>query len=154
MPRLTRSLALAALLVLPGLAQARPVTFTTTLSQYGGRGAYLAVYVLDAQGAYVGTASLSGTKSKYWRHLSDWARTGGSILGQIDGVTGASVGPGQSLTVTVDLADAMIDAGYEVHIDAAVEDFRESPSEVVLPLIAAGASGAGRGFVTSFSYDM
>ena len=101
MSRLTRSLALSALLVLPGLAQARPVTFTTTLTQYGGRGAYLAVYVVDAQGAYVGTVSLSGGMSRYWRHLSDWARTGGSVLGQIDGVTGASVGPGQTLTVTV-----------------------------------------------------
>lgn len=154
MPRLTRSLALATLLVLPGLAQARPVTFTTTLSQYGGRGAYLAVYVVDAQGAYVGTVSLSGGKSKYWRHLSDWDRTGGSVVGQIDGVTGASVGAGQSLTVTVELADAMLDAGFEVHIDAAVEDFRESPSEVVLALTAAGASGSGRSFVQSFSYDI
>ena len=140
-------------MVLPGLAQARPVTFTTTLSQYGGRGAYLAVYVVDAQGAYVGTVSLSDGKSRYWRHLSDWTRTGGSVLGQIDGVTGASVGAGQSLTVTVELADAMLDAGYAVHIDAAAEDFRESPSEVVLPLTAAGASGAGRGFVHVFSYD-
>ena len=154
MPRLSRSLALAALLAAPGLVQARPVTFTTTLAQYGGRGAYLAIYVVDAQGAYVGTVSLSGGKSRYWRHLSDWARTGDSVLGQIDGVTGASVGPGQTLTVTVELADALLDAGYAVHVDAAAEDFRESPSEIVVPLTAAGANVTGRGFVHSFSYDM
>jgi hypothetical protein len=156
MSRLAQSLAIAATILLPGLAQARPVTFTTTLAQYGGRGAYLAVYVTDAKGAYVGTVSLSGGRSRYMRHLSDWARLGGTTAGKIDGVTGASVGAGQTLTVTVDVADALIDAGFKVHIDAAAENFRESPSEIVVPLDAAGAGQpvGGRGFVQSFSYDM
>ena len=46
--------ALSTVLVLPGAAQARPVTLTTTLNAYGGDGAYLALYVTDASGAYKG----------------------------------------------------------------------------------------------------
>ena len=155
------ALALAATLALPGLvlpslAQARQVTLTTTLADYGGDGAYLALDVPDAAGAYQGTLWLSGGNSRYYRHLSDWNRTSRTDLAGINGITGASVGAGKTLTVTVDLADALIDAGYSLHIDAAVEDFRESPSEIVVPLTAAGAGTptAGRGYISAFTYDM
>ena len=62
------------LIALPGLATARPVTLTTTLKNYGGDGAYLAVYLTDPSGAYVRTLWVAGKKSKYYKHLSDWHR--------------------------------------------------------------------------------
>lgn len=154
MTRSTSALALAAALIAPGLAEARTVTLTTDLKDYGGRGAYLALYLTDASGAYQGTLWVAGGKRKYYKHMSDWfSATGGK---GIDGISGASVGSGRSLTVTVDLADALIDAGYEIHVDAAVEDMRDSPSEVVVPLTAAGAGSAvgGRGYIGSFQFDM
>ena len=154
MTQSTSALALAAALLSPALAEARTVTLTTDLESYGGNGAYLAVYLTDAAGAFQGTLWLAGGKRKYYKHLSDWfAATGGD---GIDGISGASVGSGRSLTVTVDLADALIDAGYQIHIDAAVEDMRDSPSEVVVPLTsdAAGAPVKGRGYIKSFQFDM
>jgi hypothetical protein len=150
----TSALALAAVLLSPALAEARTVTLTADMKSYGGNGAYLAVYLTDASGAFQGSLWLAGGKHKYYKHLSDWfAATGGD---GIDGISGASVGSGRSLTITVDLADALIDAGYEIHVDAAVEDMRDSPSEVVVPLTAAGAGTpvAGRGYIKSFQFDM
>ncbi|MFC2967121.1 DUF2271 domain-containing protein [Acidimangrovimonas pyrenivorans] len=149
------ALALTTALTVPGLALAQPVTFTTTLSQYGGDGAYLALYVTDAKGAYRGSLWMAGGKSKYYQHLSDWFRATNGDLAQINGITGASVGAGQNLTITLDLADALFDAGYELHIDAAVEDMRDSPSEVVLPLTrdGAGKPARGRRYIASASYD-
>jgi hypothetical protein len=143
-------------LTMPGMALARPVTLTTTLRNYGGDGAYLALYVTDARGAYVGSLWMAGGKSKYYEHLSDWYRATGGNAAEIDGITGASVGAGRELSITLDLADAVFDAGYVLHIDAAVEDMRDSPSEVVVPLTAAGASQpyAGRRYVAGFTYDM
>jgi hypothetical protein len=43
-----------------------------------------------------------------------------------------------------------------VHVDAAVEDMRDSPSEVVVPLTTAGAGKAtpGRRYIASFAYKM
>lgn len=41
---------LFAALALPVFAQARDVTFTTELQNYGGDGAYLALYLTDAAG--------------------------------------------------------------------------------------------------------
>lgn len=148
------ALALTTALTLPALAMARPVTLTTTLNDYGGDGAYLALYVTDASGAYVGSLWMAGGKSKYYEHLTDWHRATGGDPAQINGITGASVGAGRTLEITLDLADALIDAGYTLHIDAAVEDMRDSPNEIAVPLTAAGAGQAaqGRRYIAEFTY--
>lgn len=156
MKSLFAALALTTALTFPGLAMARPVTLTTTLNTYGGDGAYLAFYVKDAQGAYVGSLWVAGSKSKYYTHLGDWYRATGGDTGQVNGITGASVGAGRTLEITLDLADALFDAGYTVHIDAAVEDMRDSPNEVAVPLTTKGAGtpAKGRRYIASFAYSL
>lgn len=153
MSALPFGLAAAATLALPALAEARPVTLTTTLKSYGGNGAYLALYVTDAQGKFVKTLRIAGGKAKYYRHLGGWARGSG---GRIDGVTGASVGSGQTLKFSVDIADALIDSGHQIRIDTAVEDDAEYAAEVVAPLVSAdkGKPAAGKGRVKAFTFDM
>ncbi|MFY9810580.1 DUF2271 domain-containing protein [Aquabacterium sp.] len=149
-------LALSTALALPGLASARPVTLTTTLKNYGGDGAYLAVYLTDPSGAYVRTLWVAGKKSKYYKHLTDWHRATGGSPSQINGLTGASVGEGRSLKVTADLADALFDAGYKLNIDAAAEDMRDSPRDISVPLTKAGAGKpvSGRSYVAGFTYGL
>ena len=156
MKNLISCLAVSTALVLPGLAMARPVTLTTTLKNYGGDGAYLAVYVTDPSGAYVRTLWVAGKKSKYYKHLTDWHRATGGSPSQINGITGASVGEGRSLKVTADLADALFDAGYKLNIDAAAEDMRDSPRDISVPLTKAGAGKpvAGRSYVAGFTYGL
>ena len=147
---------LAGALALPGLAQARPVVLNAQLKNYAGTGAYLAVYVTDAAGKYKKTLWVAGKKSKYYKHLSDWARGSGMKAAEFDGVTGASVGSGKALKVTVELADTLIDAGYEIRIDSAVEDGRDQPADARAALTKQGAGKPvkGRGYVQSFTYDM
>ena len=156
MKSLLATLALTTALTLPGLAMARPVTLTTTMNSYGGDGAYLALYLTDASGAYVGSLWMAGGKSKYYEHLGDWYRATGGDPAQIDGITGASVGAGRSLEITLDLSDALFDAGYTLHIDASVEEMRDSPNDVSVPLTTQGAGTPvkGRRYVASFSYAM
>ena len=150
------TLALTTVLTFPCLAMARPVTLTTTLDKYGGDGAYLALYVTDSSGTYAGSLWLAGGKSKYYKHLTDWYRATSGDPAEINGITGASVGAGRTLEITVDLADALFDAGYTLHIDAAVEDMRDSPKEVAVALTTNGAGKPvrGRRYVASFAYDL
>lgn len=154
MKTLLSALALTTALTVPGLALARPVTLSTTLTSYGGDGAYLALYVTDASGAYVGSLWMAGGKSKYYTHLSDWYAATGGDPAQIDGITGASVGAGRTLEITLDLADALFDAGYTLHIDASVEEMRDSPNEIAVPLTSAGMGQPvkGRRYIASFIY--
>ncbi|WP_280552930.1 DUF2271 domain-containing protein [Halomonas sp. 25-S5] len=156
MKRLTLALALslAAAIALPALAQAREVTFNTELKNYGGDGAYVALYLTDADGQYQGTLWIAGEKSKYYKHLRDWARGSGQRRSEYDGLSGASVGNGRTLNITLDLADELFDAGYEVRVDTAVEDQRDNRYDVVAPLTTEGAGKpvSGRGYVQSFRY--
>ena len=152
-PLLT-SLAAASAVVLstvPAVAHSRPVTLTVQLKNYGGDGAYLAAYLTDANGAYVRTLWVAGGKAKYHSHLSDWNRLSSGDAKRLAGVTGASVGAGRALKVTAELADALINAGYEIRIDAAAEDMRDSPSEIRMPLSAANAGKpqAGKQYIQS-----
>lgn len=147
--------AVAGALAAPSIVSARQVAIEAQLADYGGDGAYVAIYVTDGSGRYQSTLWVAGTKAKYWRHLGDWYRaTGGKA--KVDGISGASVGAGKTLRVTVDLADTLLDAGYEIHVDTAVEKMKENPSEVVVPLTRAGTGkpAAGRGYVRSFRYTL
>ena len=148
-------LAMSIAMALPGLAMARPVTITTTLKTYGGDGAYLALYLTDPSGAPVRTLWVAGRKSKYHKHLSDWYRATGGAAAQINGITGASVGAGRTLKVSVELADALFDAGYSLQVDAAVEDMRDSPRDASVPLTQAGAgkANAGKRYVADIRYQ-
>lgn len=149
LPTLAASVALAA----PLIAEAKTVTLTTTLKDYKGRAAYVAVYLTDAQGKFQRTLWMAGTKTRYYRDLPDWRRLSGGSTAGLDGVTGASVGSGRTLTISADIADAMLNAGYQIHVDTAVEDGMTNPSEIVAPLSAdsVGKAIAGKGYVKSFT---
>jgi hypothetical protein len=131
------------------------VALETQLTAYSGDGAYLAIYLTDRSGKYHSTLWVAAPKAKYWTHLRDWHRATGG-LAKVDGISGASVGSGKTLRVTVELADALLDAGYEIHIDTAVEKMKDNPSEAVVPLTKAGADKVvvGRGYVKSFRYTL
>ena len=155
MKSLLATLALTTALTVPGLALAKPVTLTADMNAYGGQNAFLVIYATDSTGAYAGTLWMAGGKTRYYSHLSSWyAATNGSMA-EIAGITGASVGSGRSLQITLDLADTLFDAGYTLHIDSAVEDMRESPNDVKVPLTTDGAGKpvAGRRYVKSFTYS-
>lgn len=156
MKKIAASLCLAGAIALPSLVHARPVTLTTQMQNYGGNAAYLAFYVTDANGQYQKTLWVAGSKVKYYRNLRDWARGSGLKASEFDGISGASVGSGRTLKVTVELADALIDAGYEIRVDSAVEDQRDNPADVRAPLTTrdAGKPVPGRGYIKSFTYDM
>ena len=147
---------LAGALALPAFVQARPIVLTTQLQNYGGNGAYLAFYLTDAAGKYKKTLWVAGGKAKYYKHMSDWARGSGLNAAEFDGLSGASVGSGKSLKVTVEVADALIDAGYEIRVDSAAEDGRDNPAEVRVPLtkLGTGTSVKGRGYIQSFTYGL
>lgn len=135
-------------------AEARVVTLTTQMKNYSGNGAYVVIYVSDATGKVQETLFMAGGKSKYYRHLSNWIQTSGSQ--SVDGITGASVGSGRSLTVKVDIDDVLIDAGYQIRLDSSVEDYSDKPNDVIVPLVSAGSGkpASGRGYVKSFQFDM
>lgn len=154
MKYLTTTLCLFCTLVMSTQISAREITLTTELKSYSGDGAYLAIYLTNAENQYQETLWIAGQKSKYYRHLTGWARASGLRVSEYDGLTGASVSSGKTLTVTLDLADAYIDGGFQLKVDTSVEDMRDNRNDVVVLLTTEGAGkpSAGRGYVKAFSY--
>jgi hypothetical protein len=147
------ALAVALPLLAAVAAEARPVRITTTLNTYGGDGAYLAIYLTDKEGKLQKTLHVAGGKAKYHKHLSGWYRQSG---GRIDGTTGASVGAGKSLTISAEIADTLIDAGFEIRVDSAVEKESDIPADarIAVSKASVGKPAAGRGYVKSLAIDM
>lgn len=147
------ALLLALPLLAPLGAEARPIRITTTLTPYGGDGAYLAIYLTDKDGKLQKTIHVAGGKAKYHKHLAGWYRQSG---GRIDGTTGASVGSGKTLTVSADIADALIDAGFEIRVDSAVEKASDVPADarISVSTTSVGKPAAGRGYVKSLAISM
>ncbi len=156
MKKILATLGLLTAITLPALAQAREVTITAELNAYRGDGAYLAIYVTDAAGQYQRTLHVAGGKSKYYKHLLDWTRGGGNKSAEYDGLTGASVSSGDKLTFKVDIDDALIDAGYLVRLDSAVEDQRENRVDAEAPLSTTGSGTAvvGKGYVKTLTITL
>ncbi|MAY42046.1 MULTISPECIES: DUF2271 domain-containing protein [unclassified Neptuniibacter] len=136
-------------------ASAREVNLTTEMKNYGGDGAYLAIYLTDEKGIYQETVWVAGQKSKYYKHLSGWVRGTRKRESEYDGLTGASVTSGKTLTVTLDLADSYIDSGFQLRIDSAVEDMRDHRNDIVVPFTSEGVGQpiSGRGYVKTFTYS-
>ena len=140
------------LALMPRAAAARPVTLSTTLDGFGGA-AYVALYLTDAEGHFQSTLWVSGYQSQYYNHLRSWNRSHNAFY---DGVTGASVGAGRTLKVNADIADALIDAGYQIRIDTAVENYGEKSPDIIVPLgqDSVGKTLPGKSYVKSFRLDM
>ncbi|MBU2534045.1 MAG: DUF2271 domain-containing protein [Alphaproteobacteria bacterium] len=156
MKKLIAALLLGTALLAPIGAQARDVTISTQLANYSGPNAYLAIYLTAADGSYETTLWVAGGRSRYYRDLSGWYRGIAQAGGNIDGITGASVGSGQTLTVTTDIADTLIDAGFDIRVDAAVEHIGSYASDAVAPLStsAPGEAVAGKSIVKSLTVSM
>jgi hypothetical protein len=141
-------------IMLPFFAQAKDVTFSAELKNYRGDGAYLAIYLTDSVGVYQKTLWVAGKKSKHFKHLTDWAQGSSMRRSEYDGKTGASISRGETLQITVDLNPSLIDSGYQVRVDSAVEDMGDNPADIIAPLTTKGSATPinGEGYVYSFTY--
>jgi hypothetical protein len=155
MKHLAMMLCLVSASALSTQTSAREIVLATELQSYSGNGAYLAIYLTNAKGQYQETLWVAGQKSKYYKHLTGWARASGLRTSEYDGITGASVTSGKTLTVTLELADTYIDAGFQLHVDSSVEDMRDNRNDVVVPLTSDGAGKPvnGSGYVKTFTYS-
>ncbi|MCB1517371.1 MAG: DUF2271 domain-containing protein [Hyphomicrobiaceae bacterium] len=148
MKKLALALLVSTALIVPGSAMAANVNVSVNLKNYGAGGTYLAVYVVDSAGNYKQTLWVAGSRSRYWGHLSGWARGISGTNDRVDGLTGPSLGGGRTLNVSANIADSMLDAGYYVVVDSAIENWGQYPFDAAAPL-SNGGTGSGKGFVNS-----
>lgn len=155
MKKLAAILMLATALVAPAAAQAASVNISAQMTRYSGPEAYLAVYLTNLDGSYNSTLWVAGHKTRYYGSLRGWARAAAQDATlSLDGITGASAGSGSTMNISVNIADALIDAGYTIHVDSAVEHGGEYSDDAVIALTSNAASVTGSGYIWSLSVSM
>lgn len=156
MKKIFAALAISTALLAPNFAYAKTVSATVTMKGFRGPPAYVAVYLTKPNGQFHSTLSVKGHKNKYRKHLRGWMRGASRSKQRLDGISGASVGSGRSFTVSANVKDALLDAGYQVHVDTAVEDHGEFRSDAVVKVNSAKpkVSAKGKGFVKSLQIQV
>jgi len=136
------------------LVEAKELTLTTALKNYGGEDAYFAIYLTDSNGTYKQTLWVGGKKSQYYKSLLDWAYGSKKRKTEYDGKSGASLKSGRTFTIKVHIDDALVDADYQIRIDTAVEREKRVAADLIAPLTTAdmGKPVAGTEYVQSFIY--
>lgn len=140
-----KSAAIAAAFALAAPLQAKPLTVTVQMANFRGPPAYAAAYITDSQGDYVSTLYLAGYRSNYLADLRTWYRLMRRSGKGVDGTTGASIGRGGQFSTTVNVPDNMLNAGYTLHVETAVENYGVQPDDAVVPLDDANNGQAVRG---------
>ena len=146
LPSPLRCASLLALLLASGALQAQNLN-----ALYEAARAYDATY-LSAR-SLAESAAFKAAQADALR-LPSASLTGSATAAEIHTVTGASVGSGQTLTLHVSLADAMIDAGYQLHVDSAVEHGGIYEDDAVIGLASGSKQVSGTGYVSTLSVKM
>ncbi len=115
-------------------ANARPVTIDLTMADYSGNPAFLVAYVVDEKGLYASTLYAAGSNGRYFEHLDRWYRMFMRNRGNVDGTTGASMGAGGHANFTVEVPDKLLNAGFTLRIESAVESQYYVADEAATPL--------------------
>ncbi|MEO6013134.1 MAG: DUF2271 domain-containing protein [Devosia sp.] len=138
-----------ALAAVPSLALATPVGLEVEMGSYMGEEAFFVVYVIDSEGRYAKTLWVAGRDRAYYKEMARWWKYLARQPQDLDAITGASVGSDEGVTLAFEIDEAMLNAGYSLRIESAVEELTVFAEDAVIPLSDAsrGQTIEGSGYI-------
>ena len=114
---------------------------------YTGENAYIVVSLINPKGNYEKTLFIMGKKVKWYTGFKEWFKNGKNK--NPDAKTGASVAGGDRTLVNLDIDDAVVDKGYKLRFETAVEDQKYYMDDVEIPLTTEVLAGKadGKGYI-------
>lgn len=130
-------------------AQTQKYKCLLQMSNYMGEGAYIAVSLINPQGAYEKTLYVMGNDNKWYNSLREWHKAYSERPTDISAVTGASLSGGQRSVNIIEIETAKINKGYKLRFETAVENHKYHKDDVEVPLTTAGlaARTEGTGYI-------
>ena len=119
------------------------------MTNYVGEGAYIAVSLIDAKGAYEKTLYVMGSDKKWYPDLKEWNKAYKKKPTNISAITGASVTGGDRSVTVLDIQTDKINKGYKLRFETAVEDNKYYLKDIEIPLTTEGlaAKTEGTGYI-------
>ena len=145
-------MAFAFVSLIPLLSSAQKTTkykCMVQMTNYVGEGAYIAVSLIDAKGAYEKTLYVMGSDKKWYPDLKEWNKAYKKKPTNISAITGASVTGGDRSVTVLDIETDKINKGYKLRFETAVEDNKYYLKDIEIPLTTAGlaAKTEGTGYI-------
>ncbi|MDY0906425.1 DUF2271 domain-containing protein [Pedobacter sp. CFBP9032] len=145
-------LAFALVLAIPSFSSAQKIAkykCMVQMTNYVGEGAYIAVSLIDAKGAYEKTLYVMGSDKKWYPDLKEWNKAYKKKPTNISAITGASVTGGDRSVTVLDIDTDKINKGYKLRFETAVEDNKYYLKDLEIPLTTEGlaAKTEGTGYI-------
>jgi len=145
-------LALTLVVSIPAIGTAQKTTkykCMVQMTNYVGEGAYIAVSLIDAKGAYEKTLYVMGSDKKWYPDLKEWHKAYKKKPTNISAITGASVTGGDRSVTVLDIETDKINKGYKLRFETAVEDNKYYQKDIEIPLTTEGlaAKTEGTGYI-------
>ncbi|MBX2923227.1 MAG: DUF2271 domain-containing protein [Chitinophagaceae bacterium] len=104
------------------------------MTNYVGEAAYVVVSVINPSGAYEKTLYMMGPDKKWYDHFKAWYKFNTKSPANLSAITGASVAGGDRSVTTFEIEDAIVDAGYKLRFESAVEDQKYYEKDIEIEL--------------------
>ncbi|WP_281846280.1 DUF2271 domain-containing protein [Olleya namhaensis] len=119
------------------------------MTNYGGEGAYIAISLINPEGAYEKTLYVQGDDEEWYHDITEWWKFQGKVRAEIDAFTGATISGGERAISVIEIEDSKINAGYSIRFESAVEDQEYYTKDVqfVLTSESVKSKTEGTGFI-------
>ena len=119
------------------------------MANYSGERAYVVVSLIDGDGSYVKTLYMQGDDPEWFPDLKEWWAFSHGTNEKIDAITGATVGNGERNLITLTVDSSVIDKGYKIRFESAVEnqEYYTVDSEIDLSSSSIPGKAEGKGYI-------
>lgn len=119
------------------------------LTNYQGEGAYMAISLINPEGAYEKTLYVMGQDEEWYPDMTEWWSFSQKEKTDIDGISGATVAGGERTICLFEVDDAKLDKGYTLRFETAVEDQKYVVDDVEVPFTSENVKGKfeGKGYI-------
>lgn len=119
------------------------------MKNYDGEGAYVIVSLLNEKGAYQETLYVQGADDEWYFDIKEWWSFQGKKRTNIDAITGATISGGERTVSIIQIPDAVLNKGYKIRFETAVEDQKYHTDDVEFDLTTENVKAKieGKGFI-------
>lgn len=104
------------------------------LTNYKGLEAYVVVSLINPEGKYEKTLYMMGPDKQWYNGFKEWHKALSTKKENLSGITGASIAAGDRSITTFTIDESLLNKGYTLRFESAVEDNGYYTTDVSIPL--------------------
>ena len=137
-----------------GFAKSSTYKCMIQMKGYQGEEAYVVVSLVSKDGKYQKTLSVLGADKKWYPDLPEWHKAHSAKPTNISTITGASIAGGDRRIVNLEIDDELLNKGYMIRFESAVEDQGYHVKDLEVPFTKEGLENKseGKGFIRSVRF--